>query len=182
MVELKKKITLKEKHESPSAPQPPSPSSNRLKWLVVVFAILALIGGIYWYSSKSGITESVPANVTVDSTKTDTTKASQIDTMKAQPASGSEQRAQNGGTNAANDNSESTTQVSNATPNANAELSSAEKVDTNAETDVENVEAKAKQVIRGDFGNGYVRKQKLGSEYTSIQNKVNEMYRTGAVR
>jgi uncharacterized membrane protein len=44
------------------------------------------------------------------------------------------------------------------------------------------IEVKAKQVIRGDFGNGSVRKQKLGSEYTSIQNKVNEMYRTGAVR
>jgi hypothetical protein len=183
MVELKKKITLKEKHESPSAPQPPSPSSNWWKWLVVAFAILALIGGIYWYSSKSGITESVPANVTVDSTKTDTTKVSQTDTMKAQPASGSEQTAQNGGTNAASNNSESaTTQVSNGTSNANTESSSVEKVDTNAETDVENVEVKAKQVIRGDFGNGYVRKQKLGSEYTSIQNKVNEMYRTGAVR
>jgi len=44
------------------------------------------------------------------------------------------------------------------------------------------IEVKAKQVIRGDFGNGSVRKQKLGSEYTSIQNKVNEMYRIGAVR
>src|SRR5574344_712769 len=163
-------------------PQPPTPSSNWWKWLVAALAILILIGGIYWYANRSSETESALAKVAADSTKTDTTNVSQTDTTKAQSASDSVQKAQNGKTNAASDNSESTSQVSNGTPNVNAESSSAEKVDTNVETDVENVEAKAKQVIRGDFGNGYVRKQKLGSEYTSIQNKVNEMYRTGIVR
>lgn len=41
------------------------------------------------------------------------------------------------------------------------------------------IEQKAKHVIRGDFGNGQVRKNKLGAEYETIQNKVNEMYRKG---
>ena len=36
-------------------------------------------------------------------------------------------------------------------------------------------------VIRGTYGNGLERKQKLGDEYTVIQNKVNEMYRDGLV-
>ena len=36
-------------------------------------------------------------------------------------------------------------------------------------------------VIRGDFGNGEERKNKLGSEYTVIQNRVNEMYDLGLV-
>lgn len=40
----------------------------------------------------------------------------------------------------------------------------------------------AKRVIRGDFGNGQERKDKLGSAYTEIQSKVNEMYRQGLVR
>ena len=44
-----------------------------------------------------------------------------------------------------------------------------------------NLEQKAIAVIRGDFGNGLERKQKLGDEYTSIQNRVNEMYRQGLV-
>ena len=35
----------------------------------------------------------------------------------------------------------------------------------------------AKRVIRGDFGNGQERKDKLGSAYSEIQRKVNEMYR-----
>ena len=39
------------------------------------------------------------------------------------------------------------------------------------------LEQKAKQVIRGDFGNGQVRKDRLGIEYDEIQGKVNEMYR-----
>lgn len=40
----------------------------------------------------------------------------------------------------------------------------------------------AKRVIRGDFGNGQKRKDNLGSAYTEIQSKVNEMYRQGLVR
>ena len=39
----------------------------------------------------------------------------------------------------------------------------------------------AKRVIRGDFGNGQERKDKLGSAYAEIQAKVNEMYRNGLV-
>jgi hypothetical protein len=39
------------------------------------------------------------------------------------------------------------------------------------------IEEKAKQVIRGDFGNGIERKNALGSEYKEIQKKVNEMLR-----
>lgn len=39
----------------------------------------------------------------------------------------------------------------------------------------------AKRVIRGEFGNGQERKDKLGSAYSEIQSKVNEMYRQGLV-
>ena len=43
------------------------------------------------------------------------------------------------------------------------------------------VEENARRVIRGDFGNGQERKDKLGSSYSEIQGKVNEMYRQGLV-
>ena len=43
------------------------------------------------------------------------------------------------------------------------------------------IEEKAMLVIRGDFGNGEERKMKLGTEYSAIQNKVNEMYAKGLV-
>ncbi len=44
------------------------------------------------------------------------------------------------------------------------------------------LEEKALQVIRGDFGNGTERREKLGDQYDEIQTKVNEMYRNGLVR
>ena len=46
----------------------------------------------------------------------------------------------------------------------------------------EDVEENARRVIRGEFGNGQVRKDKLGAAYSEIQGKVNEMYRQGLVK
>lgn len=45
----------------------------------------------------------------------------------------------------------------------------------------EDVEENALRVIRGDFGNGQDRKNRLGAAYAEIQSKVNEMYRQGLV-
>lgn len=44
------------------------------------------------------------------------------------------------------------------------------------------VEEEAKEVIRGKYGNGDVRKRNLGDRYAEIQSKVNEMYRNGQVQ
>lgn len=44
------------------------------------------------------------------------------------------------------------------------------------------IEQKALDVIRGIYGNGQVRKDKLGAEYAEIQKVVNEMYRNGTVK
>ena len=43
------------------------------------------------------------------------------------------------------------------------------------------LEEKAKQVIRGDFGNGIERKNALGEDYRQIQDKVNELYKNGTI-
>ena len=57
------------------------------------------------------------------------------------------------------------------------------KVNENTlDKEVIDVEEKARKVIRGDYGNGNVRKQKLGEEYSEIQSAVNEMYRKGLVK
>lgn len=41
---------------------------------------------------------------------------------------------------------------------------------------IDNVEKKAREVIKGTYGNGAERKNSLGSQYVSIQAKVNEIY------
>lgn len=51
-----------------------------------------------------------------------------------------------------------------------------EKLDLN-ETDIENL---ANEVIRGNFGNGQIRKDLLGANYQEVQDKVNEILRTKA--
>lgn len=43
-----------------------------------------------------------------------------------------------------------------------------------------NVETEAIKVIRGDYGNNPERRKNLGSNYQSIQNRVNELKRQGA--
>ena len=43
-----------------------------------------------------------------------------------------------------------------------------------------NVETEALKVIRGDYGNNPERRRNLGSNYQSIQNRVNELKRQGA--
>lgn len=51
-----------------------------------------------------------------------------------------------------------------------------EKVDLN-ETDIENL---AREVIRGNFGNGQERKDLLGENYAEIQKRVNELMKGSA--
>lgn len=45
----------------------------------------------------------------------------------------------------------------------------------------DDVNVNARRVIRGEFGCGQERKDKLGASYKEIQGKVNEMYRKGLV-
>ena len=80
----------------------------------------------------------------------------------------------NADTNEANSDNLTQNQASNVTHNKEIENTSDKKV--------VDVEEKARQVIRGDYGNGNVRKQKLGEEYSEIQSAVNEMYRKGLVK
>ncbi|MBR4886392.1 MAG: hypothetical protein IKU16_03815 [Muribaculaceae bacterium] len=46
-------------------------------------------------------------------------------------------------------------------------------------TTATDIEEKAKSVIRGEFGNGQERKKRLGSDYSEVQKKVNEIYSKG---
>lgn len=64
--------------------------------------------------------------------------------------------------------------------------SSNQKTNTKSSSSVtipeETLEQKAKDVIKGIYGNGADRKNALGSEYNSIQSRVNEMYRNGEIK
>lgn len=50
---------------------------------------------------------------------------------------------------------------------------------SNNATALDNVEAEALKVIQGDYGVGQERKNKLGTQYQAVQNRVNELKREG---
>ena len=40
------------------------------------------------------------------------------------------------------------------------------------------LETTAHNVIRGDYGNGNIRRQRLGNRYQEVQSRVNEIYKS----
>lgn len=64
-----------------------------------------------------------------------------------------------------------------AEPAKPAQPAPAAQPSASARSSVDDIEAMALRVIRGDFGNNPDRRQKLGDDYQSIQDRVNELMR-----
>lgn len=163
-------------------------NSNKKKWIIIVLVVI-VVGIVAWLLFGKGKSEDVreskpaieqtekqkPGSI-ADTTTTDSTNkvppaASAVTSnQKNESASGaqsiSEEPLHNSGSTHRNSTPEEmtpSTQTGNMT-----ELSLT-------------LDEQAHKVIRGDFGNGEERKQKLGSRYDSIQKRVNEMYKEGLV-
>ena len=193
-VNLKRKVTLKRKGDAPvQAPEGRKP--NKFIWLGVI--ALMIIGGIFGLkqlnqekpleggseevlvteggSSKPASDETEPGtsnndetNPTADNTESDQTEVSNTSTETN--TTSSVESAVTSKPSSTGENSAAKEDASNTTPSNKGSQSSPVAVSGS-------VEDKAKQVIRGDFGNGADRKQALGAEYDAIQAKVNELYR-----
>lgn len=203
MVRLKKKVTLKTKvTESSITPESTnvsgeSRSNKGKKWfLLIALVIVAIVAFLLLKPKDTNETDSVviseEATVSLDQQE----NALKQDTIQMDSESISNKED---GKVLANDNSisdgmnagdvksnlpeekekvnvvtQNNTQSSNQTA-VSVEKSKEEVVLSGT------IDEKAIMVIRGDFGNGEERKNKLGSEYTVIQNRVNEMYDLGLV-
>ena len=169
MVQLKKKVTLKTKiadsdvkqdiQPKNTAPQEPvnktGGGKKRNLWVFLGIVVLAAIL-FFVFVGKDNET-SVQTNVE----KTD-------NTLKEEPTKAT---------------AEMPSSESNSKQSSKPDVVKVEKkTQTSSAIPVNgSLEQKAIAVIRGTYGNGLERKQKLGDEYTVIQNKVNEMYRDGLV-
>ena len=174
-VELKRKVTLKRKGE---ADEPKPPKSKLWLWLLllaVVAVVVVLCVKFCGNDDKATVTEPE----TVEEPATMPTEESPI--MGAEDVT---------------IESETTTETVVAETPVEVETPATPKIEpTPAEPATKsvpvqkptqtlpqgNLDEKARQVIRGDFGNGAERKQTLGNEYNAIQQRVNEMYREGKV-
>lgn len=198
MVQLKKKVTLKTKiadsdvkqdlQPKNTAPQEPvnntGGGNKRNLWIFLGIVVLAAI--LFFVFVGKDNEASVQTNVAQNHV---TAKADSI-----QPAKTEEAAEKVDSTNVEKtDNTlkeeptKATTEIplseSNSKQSSKPDVVKEEKKTQTSSTQSINgsLEQKAITVIRGTYGNGLERKQKLGDEYTVIQNKVNEMYREGLV-
>lgn len=171
---LKVKLDLtKEKLQSEtksSAPEEQSEPKKKFPLMLIVMIAVVLMG-VFWYINKQNIVSpespavienSVTpsdASVTQPVAESDTIS---ISTQPSETVSSGQNTSTDGTQEKTNINSQNSDPVVTNTVNSGSEGT---------------VEKKAQDVIDGVYGNGNARKRALGSEYNTIQAKVNEMYR-----
>lgn len=203
MVELKKKVTLKTKvaetaTQNQQTTQQPNSSSNGKGKKLGVFMLIAVIAVVAFFLLKpenSGSDVSVSSHATSEAVaqNTDNAQKQEVEQPVSESTPNEESTpvveedksnnevSDNNGNKPANvSEQEEKTQATTETRTQTKEIASKTTQKEEA-IPVGSIEEKAKLVIRGDFGNGEERKMKLGSEYSAIQNKVNEMYAKGLV-
>lgn len=196
MVQLKKKVTLKTKRTDSdvkqdiqpknTAPQEPvnktGGGKKRSLWaflgIVVLAAILFFVfvgkdneTSVKTNAAQNPVTAKAiqPAKTEETAEKVDLTNVEKTDnTLKEEPTKATAEMP------SSESNSKQSSKPDVVKEEKKTQISSAIPVNGS-------LEQKAIAVIRGTYGNGLERKQKLGDEYTVIQNKVNEMYREGLV-
>ena len=199
MVQLKRKVTIKTKHavDEPVAPETPTggngnePKSNK-KWILLVVAAIVVIACVIGFkqlnlSSNNSDTTTQETSL-VDSTIVEKTDSVQTKDNKSEaenttaPDGENEEKSETKESNASPSTSNSSAESKDEKePAAHSQNTSIQTKTTEESLSTGSVEDEARQVIRGVYGNGSVRKQKLGSRYSEIQSKVNDMYRKGLV-
>ena len=203
MVKLKKKVTLKTKvTESSITPESTNvsgesrPNKGKKWFLLIALVIVAIVAFLLLKPEDTNDTDSVVKSEEATESLDQQENALKQDTIQVDSESISNKED---GKVLANDNSIS--DGMNAGDVKSNLPEEKEKVNVVAQNNTQSssqttisvekskeevvlsgsIDEKAIMVIRGDFGNGEERKNKLGSEYTVIQNRVNEMYDLGLV-
>lgn len=143
------------------------------KWLWIILAFIAIILLIWWLfigkdtDSKPMVEEETVEEVTIPADTVSEEIALDTVLPKDKVENAVSENTDIPTTPAANSTQPtSLTQTTNTAANASSIVSS-------------DVEAEAIKVIRGEYGIGQERKNRLGSQYEAIQNRVNEMKREG---
>jgi putative N-acetylmuramoyl-L-alanine amidase len=156
-------------------------TGNGKRTLGIIVGVI-VVAGLIAFGAIRGCGGSSVTAPTADSTVSDTTyeptdtthcadstqqtnsmpdASSQEDTPSTNAPSAPQQSAQSSAENATSESTQPTTAAANPT---------------------DNVDLEVQKVLKGVYGNGQERKDKLGASYAKIQRKVNELYRKGLVR
>ncbi len=177
-VKLKHKVQLRKKVEGETpTPLPPdgggdSGGVNSTKswiwWIVALVILCVIVGIIISKSDRSKPTIEVEEVVTEEVIAAPEDSIADEDVSANEAASADKTRAE-----------PASKETATATP-AQSQPSAKESTTTSATVIVSNdVEAEALKVIRGDYGVGQERKDKLGTKYQPIQSRVNQLKREG---
>lgn len=188
--------------EQPQPQKQPEKKSNAGKIVGGIAAAALIISGIYYFSSKDGndvVDEEMPTEQIVQDketvlSETRTSDTSTVPTEEDVATSSSEAEC---ATHVGVDEGNVTTEMDKVSNLKSADQKQVDQIRPHI-TSTESIKSKqnkvmiantksaplgedvvenAHRVIRGDFGNGQVRKDALGDKYQEIQNKVNEIYR-----
>lgn len=180
--------------EAPAIPQPapaPAPAGggdatqtgnggNKGKHvlsLVVGLAVVAAIGFAAFRGCNSN--NSQPVDEPVVDTVMDEQPTAPTDSTQRADSTQFEGGDQNAPAGAPNEVQPQDDAVNAATPSAQSETSTPSTPSpTKATAPSTDMDAEVQKVLRGDYGNGQERKDKLGSSYTKIQRAVNRYYRS----
>ena len=204
-VALKKKQPVSE----PVSPTPPTSGGEdeskggKGKWYAAALAGLLVLGGGGYYLSQQGDEGDAPVAEVVEPAKsadvaggenTDANQDEQSTTnANDEVTDNTSNEAAEGGAPAQPGQSQgnATLAKDNATTSPATDVSVRNNPSTGGTVSQTNttptasitgaVEEEAREVIRGKYGNGAVRKRNLGDRYAEIQSRVNEMYRNGQV-
>ena len=159
--------------------------SSSMKWVIVVLIIVAIAACAYFLTggnkdngdTSKDIPQTEQSSCALDSETAKDSVANSDTVTDAVPESDAEPTA----TPAIDENVGEPSANQTQTPAKEAAQPTTSPAVANAPLS-DNVVENARRVIRGDFGSGEERKAKLGTSYSEIQSKVNEMYRKGLVR
>lgn len=160
--------------EDPMVPHMPPESGRRgiWTWLITILVLLIVLL-IFWFlfmrDTEKEPTEQQPTEqlaseptVPVEAPESDSTVVSEVAVEEEVVEAAVSPAATGSSSNSASTSSSSP--VSAATPSSAA---------------VSDIDAEAWNVIRGEYGDGQVRKNRLGARYHEIQNRVNQLKREG---
>lgn len=153
-----------------------SQSNGGKKWPFIIGALVVIALLIWWLiPSNSGKPAPVPAEDSVEAVASQDSTADEEDSIADTAVSVPQEEA-------TSDAETSQTQPAAEQPSVNQTATSASQSVSTSSSNValSDVETEAQKVIRGVYGVGLERKAKLGSKYSEIQKRVNQLKREGA--
>lgn len=177
-VKLKQKVQLRKKVEEPETEGEKSgitsmpPKSNSKKWIVLGIVAVCII--CYFIFSKSGNTAAT------DSTrKTEIVEETIVPTDSVSDKEVTEEVLPTTEIELSNSADDQEAKVNDVPTGNNSNIATPTTSAVSLVNVSSDIEAEAMKVIRGDYGVGQKRKDKLGTKYQIIQSRVNELKREG---